>query len=182
MTSSSQSVHRARQEEEGGVSSERINLMWMERTARCTATVVPLTRGTPGWWSYIGNLITCRFTACLRLRRVAGDGAGEEVEQDGPTFVPKYLDMWPPGGSEAPHVLVGKKLGVDVNDPGFWEAGAADCWATWERGGEAGGAGGVSGAADESQHERQVRARRICRKGGPQLQSDRSVRAKSGRF
>ena len=26
------------------------------------------------------------------------------------------------GGSEAPHVLVGK-LGVDVTDPGFWELG-----------------------------------------------------------
>jgi oligoendopeptidase F len=36
--------------------------------------------------------------------------------------VPKYLDLLAAGGSDAPHVLLAK-LGVDVNDPGFWELG-----------------------------------------------------------
>ena len=46
----------------------------------------------------------------------------KKYEQEGPTFVPKYLDMLASGGSEPPHVLVGK-LGVNVTDSGFWELG-----------------------------------------------------------
>ena len=33
-----------------------------------------------------------------------------------------YLELLASGGSEAPHVLLAQ-LGVDVNDPGFWELG-----------------------------------------------------------
>jgi oligoendopeptidase F len=36
--------------------------------------------------------------------------------------VPRYLELLSSGGSDAPHVLLGK-LGVDVNDPSFWELG-----------------------------------------------------------
>jgi oligoendopeptidase F len=32
------------------------------------------------------------------------------------------LELLSAGGSDAPHVLLGK-LGVDVNDPAFWELG-----------------------------------------------------------
>jgi oligoendopeptidase F len=46
----------------------------------------------------------------------------KKYEQEGEAFVPKYLEMLAAGGSEAPHVLVGR-LGVDVNDPGFWGLG-----------------------------------------------------------
>ena len=37
-------------------------------------------------------------------------------------LVPRYLDLLTAGGSDAPHVLLAR-LGVDVNDPGFWELG-----------------------------------------------------------
>ena len=43
-------------------------------------------------------------------------------QQQGEGFVPKYLELLSAGGSEAPHVLLGR-LGVDVNDPKFWELG-----------------------------------------------------------
>ena len=33
-----------------------------------------------------------------------------------------YLDLLSAGGSEAPHVLLAR-LGVNVNDPGFWQLG-----------------------------------------------------------
>jgi oligoendopeptidase F len=36
--------------------------------------------------------------------------------------VPKYLELLAAGGSDAPHVLLGK-LSVDVTDPAFWELG-----------------------------------------------------------
>jgi hypothetical protein len=36
--------------------------------------------------------------------------------------VPRYLELLAAGGSGAPHRLLAR-LGVDVNDPGFWELG-----------------------------------------------------------
>jgi oligoendopeptidase F len=46
----------------------------------------------------------------------------QKHKQEGPVFVPRYLELLAAGGSEAPHVLLAR-LGVDVNDPGFWELG-----------------------------------------------------------
>ena len=46
----------------------------------------------------------------------------QKYKQEGPAFVPQYLELLSSGGSDAPHVLLAK-LGVDVNDPGFWELG-----------------------------------------------------------
>ena len=44
------------------------------------------------------------------------------LREEGAAFVPRYLELLSAGGSDAPHVLLGK-LGVDVNDPAFWELG-----------------------------------------------------------
>ena len=46
----------------------------------------------------------------------------QKHKQEGPVFVPRYLELLAAGGSEAPHVLLAR-LGVDVTDPGFWELG-----------------------------------------------------------
>ena len=46
----------------------------------------------------------------------------QKYRQDGPAFVPRYLELLAAGGSDAPHVLLAK-LGVDVTDPAFWELG-----------------------------------------------------------
>src|SRR5262249_45957655 len=46
----------------------------------------------------------------------------QKYREEGPAFVPRYLDLLSAGGSAAPHVLLAR-LDVDVNDPGFWELG-----------------------------------------------------------
>ncbi len=46
----------------------------------------------------------------------------QKYKQEGPAFVPKYLDLLSAGGSDAPRRLLAR-LGVDVNDLGFWELG-----------------------------------------------------------
>ena len=62
----------------------------------------------------------------------------QKYKQEGAAFVPKYLDLLAAGGSDAPHVLLAK-LGVDVNDPGFWELGLQLLGDMVDRGGGAGG-------------------------------------------
>ena len=46
----------------------------------------------------------------------------QKYKQEGPAFVPKYLELLSSGGSDAPHELLAK-LDVDVTDANFWELG-----------------------------------------------------------
>ncbi|MDW8140880.1 MAG: oligoendopeptidase, partial [Candidatus Bipolaricaulota bacterium] len=41
---------------------------------------------------------------------------------EGEAFVPKYLEVLSAGGSESPPKLLAP-LGVNINDPNFWQAG-----------------------------------------------------------
>jgi oligoendopeptidase F len=41
---------------------------------------------------------------------------------EGPAFVPKYLDVLAAGGSDAPERLLAK-AGVDITERGFWNGG-----------------------------------------------------------
>jgi oligoendopeptidase F len=122
LTRFEQSAHRARTEE-GELPPERINLLWIEANRPMHGDVVHLTAGYAWWWSYIGHFIHVPFYCyAYAFGELLVLALVKKYEQEGPSFVPKYLDMLASGGSEAPHVLVGK-LGVDVTDPGFWELG-----------------------------------------------------------
>ena len=46
----------------------------------------------------------------------------ERYEQTGPELAPRYLELLAAGGSRSPEEL-GEIVGVDLADPGFWEAG-----------------------------------------------------------
>jgi oligoendopeptidase F len=45
-----------------------------------------------------------------------------EYEERGAEFVPSYLELLARGGSQAPEEL-GRIVGVDLADPGFWDGG-----------------------------------------------------------
>ena len=45
-----------------------------------------------------------------------------EYERQGSDFVPRYLHLLAAGGSMAPEEL-GRIVGVDLADPGFWDGG-----------------------------------------------------------
>jgi oligoendopeptidase F len=45
-------------------------------------------------------------------------------EDEGDAFVPAYLELLSAGGSRSPEEL-GKIVGVDLADPGFWDKGLA---------------------------------------------------------
>ena len=122
LTRFEQSLHKARQEQ-GELTTEQINELWLDANRPMHGDVVRLTDGYGWWWLYIGHFILCRSTATptpsaslLVLALV------QKYKQEGEAFVPKYLELLAAGGSAAPHVLLAK-LGVDVTDPGFWELG-----------------------------------------------------------
>jgi oligoendopeptidase F len=122
LTRFEQAVHKARQEE-GELPTRRINELWLEVNRPMHGDVVRMTDNYAWWWGYIGHFIHSPFYCyAYAFGELLVLALVKKYETDGAAFVPKYLDMLAAGGSEAPHVLVGK-LGVDVTDPGFWELG-----------------------------------------------------------
>lgn len=115
-------LHDARQQQ-GELSSETVNQLWHDTNQAMFGDSVTLTDGYAWWWLYIGHFIRSPFYCyAYAFGELLVLALFQKYKQDGPAFVPKYLELLAAGGSDAPHVLLGK-LGVDVNDPAFWELG-----------------------------------------------------------
>ena len=82
-------------------------------------------RGLRTWWSSIWHCFgapgTCTRYAFGQLLALS---VYRRYEEDGAAFVPRYLEMLGAGGSRAPEEL-GRLVGCDLADPGFWHGGLA---------------------------------------------------------
>ena len=115
-------VHTTRRED-GELSVERFGELWERSQLELFGDAVEVTEGYKTWWSYVPHFIAtpgyvyayayCQLLALSVYRRYLDQGE---------SFVPRYLELLSAGGSDAPHKLLAK-VGVDVNDPGFWELG-----------------------------------------------------------
>jgi oligoendopeptidase F len=122
LTRFEQSLHRAR-DEQGELTTEQINQLWMAANGPMHGDVVRLSDGYAWWWLYIGHFIHSPFYCyAYSFGELLVLALVQKYRQEGAAFVPRYLDLLAAGGSEAPHVLL-SRLGVDVNDPAFWELG-----------------------------------------------------------
>lgn len=122
LTRFEQKVHQARKDE-GELATDRVNALWLEVNAPMHGTVVQMTDDYAWWWTYIGHFIHTPFYCyAYSFGELLVLALVKKYEQDGAAFVPRYLEMLAAGGSQPPHTLVAK-LGVDVNDPAFWELG-----------------------------------------------------------
>jgi oligoendopeptidase F len=122
MTRFEQLLHRARKEQ-GELQTEQINALWVEANAPMHGEVVQLTEGYAWWWLYIGHFIHVPFYCyAYAFGELLVLALVQKYKEEGEGFVPRYLDMLAAGGSAEPHVLVGK-LGLDVQNPSFWELG-----------------------------------------------------------
>jgi oligoendopeptidase F len=122
LTRFEQLLHKARQER-GELTTEQVNELWLEANRPMHGDAVRLTDGYAWWWLYIGHFIHVPFYCyAYAFGELLVLALVQKYKQEGPAFVPRYLDLLSAGGSEAPHVLLAR-LGVDVTDPGFWELG-----------------------------------------------------------
>jgi oligoendopeptidase F len=122
LTRFEQALHQARNER-GELTTEQINELWLAANRPMHGDVVRLTDGYGWWWSYIGHFVHVPFYCyAYAFGELLVLALVQKYKQEGPAFVPRYLDLLAAGGSDAPHVLLGK-LGVNVNDPAFWELG-----------------------------------------------------------
>ena len=122
LTRFEQSLHKARREQ-GELTTEQINDLWLAANRPMHGDVVRLSDGYGWWWLYIGHFIHVPFYCyAYAFGELLVLALVQKYKQEGAAFVPRYLELLSAGGSEAPHILLAK-MGVDVNDPGFWELG-----------------------------------------------------------
>jgi oligoendopeptidase F len=115
-------VHTARREQ-GELSVERFGELWAESQAEMLGDSVELTDGYRTWWSYIPHFIgSPGYVYAYAYGQLLALSVYERYEQTGRELVPRYLEMLAAGGSRSPEEL-GGIVGVDLADPGFWEAG-----------------------------------------------------------
>jgi oligoendopeptidase F len=115
-------VH-TRRRDEGELSPDRICELWVESQAELFGDSVQITDGYRIWWSYIPHFInTPGYVYAYAYGQLLALSAYGRFAQEGESFVPRYLELLAAGGSRSPEAL-GAIVGIDLADPGFWDAG-----------------------------------------------------------
>jgi oligoendopeptidase F len=115
-------VHTERRER-GELSVDRVNNLWAETQAEMLGDAVEITDGYRTWWSYIPHFIaTPGYVYAYAYGQLLALSVYREYEERGAEFVPSYLELLGRGGSAPPEEL-GRIVGVDLADPGFWDGG-----------------------------------------------------------
>jgi oligoendopeptidase F len=119
-----QEIHTARREQ-GELGVERFGELWAQTQEELFGDAVEVTEGYRTWWSYIPHFVnTPGYVYAYAYGQLLALSVYRRYEQDGAAFVPDYLRMLSAGGSLAPEAL-GELVGLDLTDPGFWDAGLA---------------------------------------------------------
>jgi oligoendopeptidase F len=115
-------VHTARREQ-GELSVERFGELWSDSQGELLGDSVELTEGYLSWWSYIPHFIgSPGYVYAYAYGQLLALSVYERYEQTGSELVPRYLELLAAGGSRSPEEL-GQIVGIDLSDPGFWDAG-----------------------------------------------------------
>jgi oligoendopeptidase F len=115
-------VHTARRGE-GELAVERLNELWAQSQEEMLADSVQLTDGYRSWWSYVPHFIsTPGYVYAYAYGQLLALAIYKRYVDEGPSFVPSYLELLRAGGSRSPEEL-GQIVGIDLADPGFWDSG-----------------------------------------------------------
>jgi oligoendopeptidase F len=115
-------LHTARRTE-GELAVERIGELWASSQEELLGDAVEVTDGYRSWWSYVPHFVnTPGYVYAYAYGQLLALSVYRRYEEEGASFVPAYLDLLRAGGSRSPEEL-GAIVGVDLADPGFWDAG-----------------------------------------------------------
>ncbi|HEV2769157.1 MAG TPA: M3 family oligoendopeptidase [Solirubrobacteraceae bacterium] len=115
-------VHTTRREE-GELSVERFNGLWAASQTDMLSDSVEVTDGYRSWWSYVPHFIgSPGYVYAYAYGQLLALSIYQRYEDEGPGFVPAYVELLSAGGSQAPEELAAI-AGIDLADPGFWESG-----------------------------------------------------------
>ena len=121
LTRFEQAAHAARRKEK--LSSDEICEHWWHANQQLYGDAVEMLDLYRWGWSYIPHFVHTPFYCyayvfgellVLSLYRM--------YQEEGASFVPRYLELLKSGSSAPPEVLL-KRLGADIADPAFWQKG-----------------------------------------------------------
>jgi oligoendopeptidase F len=114
-----------RRRAEGELSADRLCEIWVETQAELFGDSVEITGGYRMWWSYVPHFLnTPGYVYAYAYGLLLALSVYSRYLQEGDPFVPRYIDLLSAGGSRSPEQLA-EIVGIDLTDPGFWDAGLA---------------------------------------------------------
>ena len=115
-------AHTARRAQ-GELSPDHLGEIWQEKVQAMFGDSLELTPDHLPWWSYVGHFVGVPgYVYAYAFGNLLALSLYQRYREVGPDFVDTYLDFLGAGGSQAPDELV-KSVGMDITDPGFWDAG-----------------------------------------------------------
>ena len=115
-------IHTERREA-GELSVERFGALWRQSQEEMLGDAVEVTEGYERWWSYVPHFVNVPgYVYAYAYGQLLALSVFGRYEQEGEAFVPAYLELLAAGGSKPPEEL-GRIVGIDLADPGFWDAG-----------------------------------------------------------
>ena len=115
-------MHGARRNE-GELTSGRLSELWSETQRDMFGDSVTITEEYGLWWSYVPHFLhTPGYVYAYSFGELLVLALYRLYQEEGPSFVPKYVELLAAGDSDYPDKLLAK-VGVDINDPGFWQKG-----------------------------------------------------------
>ena len=114
--------HTARRHE-GELSVEQLGELFQDRLQAMFGDALILTDEHKVWWSYVGHFLhTPGYVYAYSFGNLLALSVYHRYLEVGRGFVDQYLEFLAAGGSTRPDELV-RRLGMDITDPGFWDAG-----------------------------------------------------------
>jgi len=115
-------AHTARRAE-GELSVERIGELWTESQAELLGDAVEITDGYRSWWSYVSHFVAVPgYVYAYAYGMLLALSVYQRYVEEGEPFVERYVALLASGGSRSPEELAAI-VGIDLADPGFWDAG-----------------------------------------------------------
>jgi len=107
----------------GELSPEAFAAAWSETQADLLGDSVEPSEDYDSWWSYVPHFVdTPGYVYAYAYGHLLALSVYRRFEEEGESFTPSYLELLRAGGSMPPEEL-GKIVGVDLADPGFWSSG-----------------------------------------------------------
>ncbi|HEV3378746.1 MAG TPA: M3 family oligoendopeptidase [Thermoleophilaceae bacterium] len=115
-------IHTARRED-GELPVERFAELWLGTQADLLGDAVELNDDYGLWWSYVPHFVDVPgYVYAYAYGNLLALSVYRRYEEEGAGFVDAYLELLRAGGSRPPEEL-GRIVGVDLTDPGFWSSG-----------------------------------------------------------
>jgi oligoendopeptidase F len=112
-----------RRRQEGELAVEQLGEIFQEKLQPMFGDALILTDEHKVWWSYVGHFLhTPGYVYAYAFGNLLALSVYHRYLEIGPSFVEDYLEFLAAGGSTRPDELV-RRLGMDITDPGFWDAG-----------------------------------------------------------